>query len=255
MERINRKPFQGLISIIRFNWHYYVIAFAIILTLFTTKNFLSDRIGLVTTILLWLIIVSIIISLVVSWYIYDISDLYTLNWLNKLNIGPNKRLVNINAGFDETSSLLKEKFPAADLTVFDFYDPEKHTEVSIERARKAYPAFPGTKIINTEKVPLKENSADYIFLLLSAHEIRKDKERIIFFNQLNSALAPNGRIIVVEHQRDIYNFMAYNFGFFHFFSKKTWKETFTKAALFQQSSFKITPFISAFVLSKNGTAS
>ncbi len=255
MERINRKPFQGLINIIRFNWHYYIIAFAIIIAFFITKNFLTNGISLVTTILLWLIIISIIVSLVVSWYVYDYSDLYTLNWLNKLNIGTNKRLVNINAGFDETSSLLKEKYPASDLTVFDFYDPVKHTEISIERARKAYPAFPGTKTINTENVPLKDNAADYIFLLLSAHEIRNDKERIIFFNQLNCALAPNGRIIVVEHQRDIYNFMAYNFGFFHFFSKRTWKQTFTKAALSEESSFKITPFISAFVLSKNGTAS
>jgi hypothetical protein len=254
MERIKRKSFQGITNIIRFNWHYYFIAFVLIAVLLIANRYLPASIQIVTNILLSLIILSIVVSLAVSFYIYDYSDLYTLNWLNKLKIGPDRQLVNINAGFDETSLLLKEKYPDSDLIVFDFYDPAKHTEVSIERARKAYPSYPGTKTISTGNVPLKVSAADCIFLLLSAHEIRKDEERIIFFKQLNKALAPNGKIIVVEHQRDINNFMAYNFGFFHFFSKKTWKQTFAKAALSEELSFKITPFISAFVLSKNGTA-
>ncbi len=101
--------------------------------------------------------------------------------MNSLNIGTGKQLVNINAGFDETSLLLKEKYPDSDLIVFDFYDPVKHTEISIERARKAYPQFPGTTKISTNNIPLKDNSADYIFLLLAAHEIRNDEERIDVF--------------------------------------------------------------------------
>ncbi len=81
------------------------------------------------------------------------------------------------------------------------------------------------------------------------------KNELMFFKQLKNILSPAGKIIVVEHQRDIYNFMAYNFGFFHFFATKTWKQTFSKANLSEESIFKITPFISAFVLTKNGTAS
>lgn len=255
MERIKRNPFQGVTNIIRFNRHYYVIAIVLIATLLIANSFLPAEIRLLTTIILSLITLSILVSLIVSWYIYDYSDLYTLNWLSNLNICTGKQLVNINAGFDETSSIFKEKFPDSNLAVFDFYDPEKHTEISIERARKAYPTFPGTIKINTDNITLKANSADYIFLILAAHEIRKKEERAAFFKQLNNALAPEGKIIVVEHQRDIYNFMAYNFGFFHFFSTKTWKQTFSKANLSEESIFKITPFISAFVLTKNGTTS
>jgi SAM-dependent methyltransferase len=255
MERINRKPFQGITNIIWFNWHYYVIASVLITVLLIANSFLPVSIQLLTTILLSLTALSIIVSLTVSWYIYDHSDLYALNWLNSLSIGSNKQLVNINAGFDETSLLLKEKYPDCDLIVFDFYDPAKHTEISIERARKAYPPFPGTTVISTNNIPLKTNSADYIFLTLAAHEIRNDEERINFFKQLEKVLSPAGKIIVVEHQRDIYNFMAYNFGFFHFFSTKTWKQIFSKTNLSEESIFKITPFISAFVLTKNGTTS
>ena len=45
-------------------------------------------------------------------------------------------ITNINAGFDETSYILDDKFPNATIKAFDFYDAEKHTEASIKRARK-----------------------------------------------------------------------------------------------------------------------
>ena len=56
-------------------------------------------------------IITTFISLSVSYYIYDYSDLYTLKWLDFLNIKDNTTIVNINAGFDETSSILRDKFP------------------------------------------------------------------------------------------------------------------------------------------------
>ena len=83
-------------------------------------------------------------------------------------------MVNINAGFDETSMLLKQKYPNATLEVFDFYDPTKHTEVSIERARMAYPAFPDTVTISTTNIPLQENSTDCCVFNLSG---ARNKER------------------------------------------------------------------------------
>ena len=61
-------------------------------------------------------------SLLVSWYVYDLSNLYKLSWLFPNN--DNIKIVNIHAGFDETSVLLSAKFPNAELIVFDFYDQE-----------------------------------------------------------------------------------------------------------------------------------
>ena len=154
----------------------------------------------------------------------------------------------------ETSSLLKTKFPGAALFVFDFYDPKKHTEVSIKRARKAYLPFPGTQQANTNHLPLKSNSTDKIFAILSAHEIRNDDERISFFRELKRVLKPSGKIFVTEHLRDPANFMAYNFGFFHFHSKPSWLKTFHRSGLTITNEIKITPFITTFILDKNGTA-
>lgn len=249
----NRKPFQGVANIVRFNWHYYVLACITIVFLLLVAPFLPYYAGIFAQIVAALVVLSTFVSLAVSYYIYDYSDIYKLYFLNNLPITQQTQLLNINAGFDETSALIKQKYPTAHLTVFDFYKPDKHTEVSIERARKAYPAFADTLTISTDKVPLAAKSVDYILLILAAHEIRNHSERAAFFEQLNRALRPNGRIIVVEHQRDIANFIAFNFGFLHFFSPNTWKQTFNQAQLSIVSETKITPFISTYILQKNGT--
>lgn len=255
MERVRRKPFQGVLNIIKFNWHFYAISISIIVIVSILTLWLPSPWDWVADIGIFLFWSTIGLSLFASYYIYDQSNLYTLKWLNHSNIENAKTIVNINAGFDETSLLLAQKYPNAQLTVFDFYDPTKHTEVSIERARKAYPPYPGTKLITTNAVPLEPHSTDCILLILAAHEIRSNEERVLFFNQLRHALTEKGSIVVVEHLRDFNNFMVYNIGALHFLSKATWIETFTKANLTCESETKLTPFISIFIIKKNGNPS
>jgi len=255
MERIRRTAFQGLKNIIRFNWHFYIIAVVVIIGLLIVQPLIPDAFtGYVFPIVL-LILLSTILSLAVSCYVYDYAGLYTLDWLNFLPVAADHRLANIHAGFDETSMLLSEKYPGRNMVVLDFYNPEKHTEISIERARKAYPAFPGTEVINTSTVPLHPGSVDIIFVLLSAHEIRDREERCIFFNELHKSLNSGGKIIVLEHLRDVANFLAYNIGWLHFFSRKEWIYTFNSANLTLDKEVKVTPFLSAFILQKHGTTS
>jgi hypothetical protein len=67
---------------------------------------------------------------------------------------------------------------------------------------------------------LQAETIDQIFVLLSAHEIRDRQERAIFFSRLKESLKSEGSIVVLEHLRDLPNFIAYTIGFFHFFSKK-----------------------------------
>ena len=252
MEKLKRRAFQGVGNIIRFNWHFYAVAFLIVLVLSFTKKYLPFYMSFIANTAIVFTIITTFISLSVSYYIYDYSDLYTLKWLDFLNIKDNTTIVNINAGFDETSSILQDKFPNTKLIVLDFYDASKHTEISIERARKAYPVFPNSINIRTDNISLQANSVDYIFLIFAAHEIRNEAERILFFKQLKDTIKDNGKIIVTEHQRDLPNFIAYTIGFFHFFANKTWKKIFTQSALSIQKEFKLNPFITTFILTKNG---
>lgn len=250
-----RKPLQGVKNILRFNWHYYAVALVFVFVASIFYDNADQRLQPAVLIVIILISLSVIISLAVSVYVYDFSDLYKLTWLHKDLFENGKRWANINAGFDETSMLLKNKFPACDLVVLDFYDARKHTELSIKRARKVYPPYPGTVIINTDLLPFKNNSIDNVFLILAAHEIRNEPERIIFFKEISRVLSDDGKIIVTEHVRDIVNFLAYNIGFFHFHSRKTWIHTFAESGLTIFQEIKITPFITTFILTKNGTSS
>lgn len=250
-----RKPFQGVFNIIRFNWHFYVISLAFLLLLVIFYSYLNEPFRLVSAALFFGIILTNFITLVVSFYVYDLSDLYKFKWTNDLRIQKNGGIVNINAGFDETSELLKSKFKNSQLIVFDFYDPTKHTEISIKRARKAYPPYPNTQQVTTNCLPLADNSADKVFAILSAHEIRNEEERKIFFTEIKRALKPDGQIIVIEHLRDLANFLAYNIGFFHFHSKYSWLKTFDSSGLKVKKEIKTTPFITTFILEKNGISS
>jgi len=254
MENNVRKPFQGVLNIIRFNWHFYAFSASLVLLIFLIQHFFFS-LGITGTILLSLIVYSTILSLAVSAYIYDFSDLYKLSWLSDLQYDKHEKIITIHAGFDETSILLKSKFENCELLIADFYDPAKHTEVSIKRARKAYPPLSNTQQVSTTHLPLQDNLVDKAFAILSAHEIRNEEERIIFFKELHRVLKLSGKVIVTEHLRDTANFLAYNIGFFHFHSRATWLRTFRSSGFELSKEIKTTPFITTFILEKNGTAS
>ena len=250
-----RRPFQGVWNIIRFNWHFYVLSFGILFLLLLFSNYANSTFRFYFFIIGLLIFLPTLISLSVSYYVYDLSGLYKLNWITKATTDQQRTIVNINAGFDETSILLKAKFPTAELLVFDFYDPQKHTELSIKRAREAYPLFLNTKSVIATSLPMTENSADKIFVIFAAHEIRNVQERMDFLKELKRVLRPTGEIMITEHLRDVPNFLAYNIGFLHFYSKRTWLQLFKLAGLSLKSEQKITPFISTFTLTKYGVTS
>ncbi|QEC51931.1 class I SAM-dependent methyltransferase [Anseongella ginsenosidimutans] len=86
--------------------------------------------------------------------------------------------------------MLKRKFAGSELIVLDFYDPGKHTEVSIRKAREVYPPFPGTLNVNTGSLPLEDELANKVFAIFLAHEIRDHVERIAFFKEMGRILAP-----------------------------------------------------------------
>lgn len=249
MEQL-RKPFQGVTNIIRFNWHFYVgvISFCLLIFLINT-NFHSPINYLLNLVSLFAITITLI-TLAVSFYVYDLSGLYKLDWLP--NWDDKQNIVNINAGFDETSELLNLKYPYSNLTVLDFYDPTKHTEISIKRARKAYPSYSNTITTKTETLPIETNSVDKVFVIFSAHEIRNENERVEFFNELKRIISNTGEIYVTEHLRDLPNFLAYNIGFMHFLGLGSWYSVFEKSDLKIKNEQKLNPFITNFTLTKYG---
>lgn len=242
-----RRPFQGVLNILSFNRHYYFWGLALLVLLFASLSFFVWP-----PLLFWIIVTGfiygLIMPLLVSAYVYDLSGFYNFKWLEKIYPDRNRvnKIVNINAGFDETSFILQSKFPSAQLQVFDFYDAKHHTEPAIKRARTVSLEFPNNTQIESSQIPLAENSVDIVFLLSAVHEIRSQGEKIIFLKECYRVCKENGEVVMVEHLRDFPNFLAFTVGFTHFFSRSTWKSAFTKAGFQNFEEIKFTPFMSIF---------
>ena len=243
----SRTKYQGLKNILLFNQHNFLFALVLIAVYIILAICTNGIFAIVFLSLAVSIMVSIIIALIVSHYIYDRTNLYELKWMQGLQ--PGRIILNVNAGFDETSHLIQDKFPASNVISMDFYDPLKHTERSIKKARILYPPNENIIKIRTDKIDNVYERADNIFLIFSAHEIRDIDERVIFFTELKRLLTDNGKICVVEHLRDLPNLLAYNIGFLHFHMRRIWHHTFKQAGLRLTKEIKLNPFIRLFELS------
>ncbi len=251
-----RSAFQGLGNVVRFNWPFYAAA-AVALAVGTGvaawlgPTFLG---GLAVGFLIAGALVTLA-SLVATYWVYDASGFYDLAWLPQvlresgMTTLP-RRIINVSAGFDEMTLLLRERYPAADVVPVDFYEPALHTEPSIARARAAYPSPADTVQIETSRAAGALGRADLVVAAMSAHEVRDEAERVAFFAQLREVIGERGRVVVVEHLRDLPNALAYTIGVNHFHARETWLRTFAGAGLEVLDERRHTPFLRIFTLGR-----
>lgn len=254
---VKRKPFQGVLQIIRFNPFFFLGGLLFLSLTFLLLYPFSHYVPIFSThplaitltrIAWWIGAVVFVLPIVVSWYVYDASSLYQLPWLN--GVEAHLSVLNIHAGFDETSLLIQEKIQPSTLIISDFYDPMVHTEPSIKRARQYLPPLPETIAVSPQNLPFKNDQFDLCLVIFSAHEIRNAKQQISFFEELGRITKKEGRIMVTEHLKDGWNAAAYTFGVGHFFSFHSWKKTFDEAKLIIEKTEKTTVFITTFTLRK-----
>lgn len=246
---VSRKPFQGVFNVIQFNKGFYFPALAGILVLGMISFFSENAPIRSIASVLWIIgLIPTLASLTITYWIYDLSNVYDLPWLSSST--ESLQIAQIHAGFDECTPQLKELFPQAKLFEFDFYNEEKQTEPSIKIARAKYPPSSETVSIAFDMIPLPDASVDILHLMFAAHEIRTDAEREIFLKECKRILKEDGRIYIIEHWRDGWNFLAYTIGFFHFHSYKTWTRNFRNTKLLVEHVENITPFVHCFILKK-----
>lgn len=244
---IKRRPFQGVLNILDFNRHFYYYGLATLALLLAILYALKLP-SIMSVLLIAGFSYGLLMPLIVSAYIYDFSGYYSLKWLDDFieDKSSTSEIVNINAGFDETSYIIKELFKNANLQVYDFYDEVLHTEPAIVRARKVSLVYPNTAQIKSNSIPKEDESTDIVFLLSSAHEIRKYPEKVAFLKECLRICKPTGKVIMVEHLRDFPNFIAFTIGVNHFFSKRVWRKAFNSAGFINIREKKFTPFMSIF---------
>jgi SAM-dependent methyltransferase len=254
-DKANRSPFRGLVHIVQFNWPQYAAGLAAI----------AIAVALLVSVPLaprsrWLIAVGVaaaawwlVASLVASWWIYDLSPLTRWSWLT--NYLPRDKLpllcvLNIHSGFDDTTETLRHVLAPARVAAFDLYDPQRMSEPSIHRARRAYPPLADTVAAEPDHLPCDAESADAVLFLLAAHELRKQPEREALFRETCRVLRPGGRVVLVEHARDAANYLAFGPGFMHFLPHDEWLRLAHAADLRLVSEGRMTPFVRFLVFEK-----
>ena len=247
----SRDHWQGTLRILRFNWPFYVAGSAALLCAWVALVMLPlpTSIGIVlvagaTCATFWLIA-----SLVVSHLVYDRSDIRDCRWLaREPSIRPG-RWINIHAGFDETSVPLRRIFGGTGRT-FDMFDARAMTERSIARARRSSATTTDAEAVDFRKLPLRDRELDVALLLLAAHELRRHDDRVALFGELHRSLRVGGRVILAEHLRDPWNFLAFGPGFLHFLPRRAWLRAAEASHLSLEREFPITPFVRVFIFGR-----
>ncbi|HEX7262112.1 MAG TPA: hypothetical protein VF258_09880, partial [Luteolibacter sp.] len=252
--RMTRKPLQGLVTVLRFNWHFFALALAGILFLPLVARWFAPTHFAIALVFAAAGSLVVVISLAATLHAYDFTGLYSFRWLDPW-MSEAGEAANIHSGFDETSGLLGKRHPGVKWHVFDFYDPLKHTEISIKRARAVHHPHPGTRRITTSQIPLENGALSHIVLMLAAHEIRDHDERVTFFRELGRVLTDNGVVFVTEHMRDFPNIIAYTLGAWHFHPRSAWLTVFEEAGFMITGEMKNNLLITTFILRKHAMAS
>lgn len=188
-------------------------------------------------------------SLAASWWIYDHERIFELGWLDAaLRKAPGEWL-NLHAGLDEIDAVLRARYPSAAGRTLDIFDPNEVTEPSLQHARRMLHQ-PLTRQTNWRFLPAGNQSCDTVLLVLAAHEFRRAEARKRLFIEIQRVLRDSGRLVVVEHLRDPFNFAVFGPGAFHFLSRRRWVESTRPAGLVVLDEVRITPFVRAFVFGK-----
>ena len=238
-----------MLTIAGFNWPFYAAALAVVVAslfglcassltmkLFSAAAFVGAGYFLAG-------------SLGVSHLVYDRSDLYRWDWLDRALRGANfRRAIFCHCGFDETSEALRERYSEIEWLTLDHFDERRMTEASIRRARSKYPPAPDTLPCPYDHWTAPDDTADLVLGLLAIHELRSETERHVWFSEARRCLARDGRIVLVEHLRDLPNFIAFGPGFLHFHSRESWRSAWEDGGFFLHDEFGVTPWVRVFVL-------
>lgn len=241
---MTRGRFQGVRQIAAYHWRAYAAAaVGMAAALLLPAPWRTAALALALPGVLWACV-----SLAVSYYVYDWSEIYRLDWMERSLLRTPRRWVNIHAGLDETSLALAGLFPQSAGEILDIYDPVEMTEPSIERARHLAGAQPAASPAKWRKLPLRSEGIDTAFVIFAAHELRRPEARIQFFRELKRILSIGGELVLVEHLRDWPNFLAFGPGFFHFLPERAWRLAADAAGFELRLRFPLTPFVRVFVL-------
>lgn len=230
--------YAGVAQVARFNWPAYAGAAGLVAIALVAPRRVRPPLTALAIGATWFAAA----SLVATNLVYDRSEFADWEWPSRLFRRPPRRVAVLHAGLDNASPHLRSLWPDAEVQVVDFYDPATMTEPAIARAR-------GDVRHGDELGDLRPD-LDAAFVVLAAHELRTRLDRAAFFTRTAEALAPNGKLVLVEHLRDLPNAIVYGPGAWHFLPRNDYLIAFEDAHLTLEEERAMTPFLRQWVLSR-----
>lgn len=240
---------NGAVRIFLYNWPVYVgtwtFALAMLLFLLLSRPSFSALVALAAG----FAVVWSLASLFVSHYVYERSALVGGRWVPPLLGSPARAWATIHAGLDAEVEL-DAVMPGTCVARLDIFDPRVMTSPSIARARARTPRAMRSSPCSPTALALESGACDAIVVAFTAHEIRDPRSREAFFDEVRRSLRPGGRVLIVEHLRDLANFLAFGPGCLHFASRREWLRLASHAELAVASETRITPWVMALALER-----
>jgi hypothetical protein len=188
-------------------------------------------------------------SLIISFYIYDRSPLAHGAWLPALFQDRCDAWATIHAGLDAEIEL-GNAMPGVCVARLDIFDKRIMTAPSIRRARQRTPLSMPATACKPTALALSDGACDAVVVAFTAHEIRDRASRERFFDEVRRGLRPGGTMLLVEHVRDVANFIAFGPGFLHFLPRAEWLRLASGAGFAVRGEQRVTPWVMALTLEK-----
>jgi SAM-dependent methyltransferase len=242
---------SGAVRIFLYNWPVYALTWTFVLATFFVlfAGVLAAPFGWALAFGAGGAFVWSLVSVFVSFYIYDTSELASGRWVPRVLGSHAGAWAAIDAGLDAEIEL-DGVMPSPCVARLDIFDPRFMTSPSIARARARTPRAKPASACSPTALALESDALDAIVVAFSAHEIRDRAAREAFFGELRRALRPGGKVLLVEHLRDVANFLAFGPGFLHFVPRREWLRLASQAKLDVVSETRVTPWVMALALAR-----
>jgi hypothetical protein len=245
---------SGALRIFLYNWPVYVATWVASLAVALVAYWLSSSWQWAAVLVAAMVGAAValgwsLLSLVVSHYIYDRSPLVAARWVPALLPTPTRTWATIHAGLDaevDVEAVLEGRC----LGNLDIFDVASMTSPSIRRARERTQRSKPATVCKPDALALPDAGCDAVVVVFSAHEIRDQGTRERFFEEVRRALRPGGKALLVEHLRDVPNFIAFGLGFVHFLPRTEWLRLAEQAGLTVVEETRITPWVMALALER-----
>jgi SAM-dependent methyltransferase len=240
---------SGAVRIFLYNWPVYVGTWGLAVALLFLRPLLPPTSACLAALAAVTALAWSVVSLLVSLYVYDTSALVSGRWVPGLLGSQAGPWATIHAGLDAEVEL-DSVMTGACVARLDIFDARVMTSASITRARVRTPSVNAAAPCSPTALALDDAACDAIVVAFTAHEIRDRGAREVFFDELRRSLRPGGKVLVVEHLRDLANFVAFGPGCLHFVGRGEWLRLAAHARLAVVSETRITPWVMALTLER-----